>query len=223
MPDITFVSLTSSTTRQLQSTLTEHKGYSFSFSNTSIDTIDDLNYDVVVSPANSFGGLKGGIDMRYYLNLGKAELQKYVFDRIKNYHAGEILVGSSALINLRKVNPKIKTGPKYLLLCPTMTVPGDVSGTRNAYLYTRAMIDGLRVLKACDKSIRTVLCPIPCVGVGCMKPKIATFQMETAFAAYEGTGLIHAIFGHNPGKYVEFSDSFDQNMKIAHIQLINGR
>ena len=219
---ITFVSLTKSHLTTLQSTLKPHKNYDFKFSNTSIDSIEDLNYDAVISPANSFGGLKGGIDMRYYMNLGREKLQSHVFDVINERHYGELLVGEYSPINLKPFvrGPNV---PKFLILCPTMSIPMTVQGTRNAYYYTRAMLRAIKILNLAGKKITNVLCPIPCVGVGAMNIKIAAAQMETAFAAFEGKGLIFAIHGVDPETYTEYGDSFDQNMKLAYLQMINGR
>ncbi len=204
----------------LASALGEHEGYQFTYCN-SLDSLKLDEFDVFVSPANSFGELKGGIDMFYYRTFGGDKLQATVYGIIQSLHAGEVGVGEYAIVPLES--------KQTLLMCPTMTVPGDVSQSRNAYFFTRAMIRGLRKLTAAatDKPLR-VLCPIPCIGVGMMKPKIAALQIETAFAAFEGRGLIHAVYmkadSDEYKKYVEYQvDNVAQNSKMLMVQMVKGR
>lgn len=63
---------------------------------------------------------------------------------------------------------------KYLILCPTMTIPCDVSNTRNAYYFIHAMLEKINLLK----NVQTVLCPIPCTGFGQMDPKGVAKQVN---------------------------------------------
>lgn len=226
--NITFISRDKNSISALRGHLGTHNGYTFEYSNEELKDYDQLKkYDVYISPANSYGELKGGIDMQYYMLLGRDKLQKHIFDVIKKQYAGEILVGSSCLIKLEKISEEFKD--KYLLLCPTMTVPLDVSGTRNAYYFTRAMITGLKSMKRLGLTCSNVFCPTPCVGVGNMKTRIMAMQVETAFSAFEGKGLIYAIYldslnNELCNKYPEYHvNSVDQNAKMAYIQMINGR
>lgn len=126
--------------------------------------------DVYVSPANSFGELQGGIDMQYFLHFGRKELQDRVYKEIKTRYQGEVLIGEFCVITLPE--------GKLLLLCPTMTLPTDVSQTRNAYYFTRAMLKGLTILRKTGRKIDKVFCPILCIGVGGMDPELAARQIN---------------------------------------------
>lgn len=219
--NITFVSLTSKHLKHISERVKPSDQFEFHYSNTSIDSIDELQYDAVISPANSFGGLKGGVDMRYWMLLGKDKLQEHVFNQIMKKHYGEILVGEYSLIDLKKVNLTQKL-PRWLVLCPTMTIPTIVKDTRNAYYYTIAMLRAIKVLNLAGKDIKNVLVPIPCVGVGCMDPLIAAKQIAVAFDAFQNRGLIYAV--HNGGSGPEYPEyqkrNLDQNMKMAVVQML---
>jgi O-acetyl-ADP-ribose deacetylase (regulator of RNase III) len=206
---VTFVSLTLNHLNHVKSQLKPSEQFAFNYSNTSIDSIDELPYDAVISPVNSFGDLKGGIDMRYYMNLGKNELQQQVFHQIKTKHYGEILVGEYSLVDLKKFNPTL-VSPRWIIICPTMTVPTTVKDTRNAYYYTIAMLRAIKVLNLAGKNIKTVLVPIPCVGVGCMNSLTAAKQMSTVFDAFQHRGLIYTI--HNGGNGTEYPEYQKRNL-----------
>ncbi len=186
--------------------------------NKRIESINDLQYDVIISPANSFGELQGGIDMAYYINLGRNDLQEYIYDLIKTHYHGEILIGQYCIVNLQKMQQQ-KFGeiryakPQFLVLAPTMTVPLTVIGTRNAYYYMYAVLSCMDVLL--DKTnMRTVLCPVPCTGVGEMPINMAVFQMETAFLARKKTGPIYEIYDYDEEKAMTYGVS--QNSRIMY-------
>src|SRR5260370_830485 len=72
-----------------------------------------LSCDAVVSPANSFGFMDGGIDMLYSQHFGwhvQERLQKLILDR----HHGELIVGAAEIVETD--NLKIP----YLISAPTM-------------------------------------------------------------------------------------------------------
>ena len=60
-------------------------------------SILDLDVHAIVSPANSFGFMDGGIDMRYSLRFGW-QLQGRLQDRIVGRHQGELLVGMAEIL-----------------------------------------------------------------------------------------------------------------------------
>jgi O-acetyl-ADP-ribose deacetylase (regulator of RNase III) len=93
----------------------------------------DLDCDAVISPANSFGDMSGGIDQRidrFYDGAAQRETMKRIAER---YH-GELPVGTATIIALES-----KRFP-YLIVAPTMRAPSRVSGTLNAYLALRAAL-----------------------------------------------------------------------------------
>jgi len=202
--------------------------YKYRYSDLQVMSLADLNYDIVISPANSFGELKGGFDMQYYLHLGKEDLQKYIYNTIATKYYGEVLVGNSAIINLHKMQKKIfgvlkYDKPKYMLICPTMTIPTNVAGSRNAYLFTRAVLEGISLIKKIDNGVNSALLPVPCVGVGGMPAKTAANQIKAAFETWTGKGKIYAIYGYELEKFHEYQpNSVLQNAKMMYIQMIQG-
>ena len=79
-------------------------------------SILDLTVDAVVSPANSFGFMDGGIDQVYRDFFGR-KVEQDLQSRIKADHDGELLVGHAVLVHT--YNTKIP----FLIAAPTMRVP----------------------------------------------------------------------------------------------------
>jgi O-acetyl-ADP-ribose deacetylase (regulator of RNase III) len=74
-----------------------------------------LKVDSIVSPANSFGYMRGGIDGFYTKKFGPG-VEKDVQDLIKSEHDGEMLVGNAEIV---------ETGDKNIPFCisaPTMRI-----------------------------------------------------------------------------------------------------
>jgi O-acetyl-ADP-ribose deacetylase (regulator of RNase III) len=137
--------------------------------------IFDSAADAIISPANSFGYMDGGIDLVYLHRFGW-ELQTRLQTHIKADYDGELPVGQATIIETFD-----ETIP-YLVSAPTMRVPTDVSDTVNAYLAFRA---ALRAIKQYNRehraSIRSVLCPGLCTAIGRMPTDLAARQMAAAF------------------------------------------
>lgn len=218
---ITFLSREQNIINNLKTYLKRYGGFDFEFITDELRDISQLQYDCLVSPANSYGELKGGVDMCYYMNLGKEDLQNAIYHVIKNKFYGEILIGQCCCFPLEVFNPGL--GPKYLLLCPTMTIPADVSQTRNAYYFARALLTKLFELKKLNIEIKTVLCPIPCVGVGQMDSKMAAMQIDLAFdSIINKKGAIFQIYATDVNELNNQpsmqANSVLYNAKIAYIQ-----
>jgi O-acetyl-ADP-ribose deacetylase (regulator of RNase III) len=60
-------------------------------------SILDLNVDAVVSPANSFGFMDGGIDRLYSQHFGW-EVQDRLQELIRSRHHGELLIGTAEIV-----------------------------------------------------------------------------------------------------------------------------
>jgi O-acetyl-ADP-ribose deacetylase (regulator of RNase III) len=135
----------------------------------------DANVDAIVSPANSFGYMDGGIDLVYVERFGW-ELQDRLQSHIKEQHDGELPVGQATIVETDD------PGIPFLVSAPTMRVPMNVSQTLNAYLAFRAAIRAVRQHNAeGDRVIRSLLCPGLCTAVGRMPPTVAARQMATAY------------------------------------------
>jgi O-acetyl-ADP-ribose deacetylase (regulator of RNase III) len=146
--------------------------------------------DAIVSPANSFGFMDGGIDLAYLRFFGW-ELQDRLQDLLREEHFGELPVGQAVVVETGN-----GTIP-YLISAPTMRMPGNVSQTANAYLAFRATL--LAILghnKVATRSIETVLVPGLGTGIGEIPAARAARQMRMAYrAVVEG----HGKRERNPG------------------------
>lgn len=132
--------------------------------------LENMNYDCVVSPANSFGIMDGGFDgvLINYFGYG---LMKRVQDKIKAEYAGEQPVGTCLIV---------ETGNKkhpYLAHTPTMRIPRTIKEYDTIYNTMRAML--LEVRKYPD--IKTVLCTGLGTATGKIPPIIAARQMYLAY------------------------------------------
>jgi O-acetyl-ADP-ribose deacetylase (regulator of RNase III) len=98
-------------------------------------------------------------------------------NKIRNELFGELPVGMATII---------ETGDaviKYLISCPTMRVPEDVSKTLNAYLAFRAgLIEIIKLNQGDAKSkIVSVLCPGLGTLTGKISPETCARQMKYAY------------------------------------------
>src|SRR5262245_53290885 len=87
--------------------------------------------DAILSPANSFGFMDGGIDLSYSHFFGW-ELQDRLQQLLHRDHAGELPVGAAVVVPTQH-----ETIP-FLVSAPTMRVPANISETVNVYLAFRA-------------------------------------------------------------------------------------
>src|SRR5215831_12926516 len=76
--------------------------------------------NAIVSPANGYGYMDGGIDL-LYLNYFGNQIQKTVLDTIAPCPEGYLPVGTSLVVHTRD-----KRIP-YLIVSPTMLIPGPVN------------------------------------------------------------------------------------------------
>lgn len=137
--------------------------------------IFDLTADAIISPANSFGFMDGGIDLVYSKRLGW-HVQERLQKLLREQHDGELPVGLAVLIETDD-----DTIP-YCISAPTMRAPAPVADTLNAYLAFRA---ALRVAIAHNKSnpgaIQTLLSPGMATATGEMDPRVCAKQMHAAW------------------------------------------
>jgi O-acetyl-ADP-ribose deacetylase (regulator of RNase III) len=137
--------------------------------------IFDEPADAIVSPANSFGFMDGGIDMAYSLRFGW-DLQARLQALLHAEHDGELPVGQAVIIETK--DPKFP----FMISAPTMRVPMDVSETVNAFLAFRAVIRSVRTYnRTAQRPIESVLCPGLGTGVGRLHPDACARQMHYAY------------------------------------------
>src|SRR4051812_29543142 len=96
-------------------------------------SILDVACDAVVSPANSFGFMDGGID-RLYTQFFGVGVQERVQACIRDCHDGELLVGRADIV------PTGHERIPYLIAAPTMRVPTALGRSIHPYLAARAAL-----------------------------------------------------------------------------------
>ena len=129
----------------------------------------DVAFDTLVSPANSYGFMDGGIDM-HYINVLGPRVQNDVIRAVEMLPGGLLPVGSSIVVPVK--HDRIRR----LLVAPTMEHPEAVE-PRNA---SRAMAAILRRCKA--EAIEDVFCPGLCTLTGRVAPEEAATEMARAYA-----------------------------------------
>jgi O-acetyl-ADP-ribose deacetylase (regulator of RNase III) len=140
--------------------------------------------DAIVSPANSFGYMDGGIDLVYSMYFGW-ELEANLKTLLSERHYGELPVGQAVIL------PTGHAHIRFLVSAPTMRVPASIGGTPNVYLAFRAaLIAALSHNVNADAPIRSLLVPGFGTGVGKVAPEQAARQMRLAYdAIIKGHGI----------------------------------
>lgn len=136
------------------------------------EDIVKVDCDAIVSPANSFGFMDGGLDIHFSETFGW-HIQDELQEKIAQLDERELLVGKSMIIPTK--NDKIP----YLISAPTMRVPMsfNIATSVNAYLAMKAIL----IAAKNHEQIHTVAIPGLCTGCGRMPFHIASSQMFLAF------------------------------------------
>ena len=132
--------------------------------------------DVIVSPANSFGIMDGGLDLAIRDELGFVA-QRKIQEVIVAKHHGELPIGCAEII---------ETGDsrwRYMVAAPTMRIPEPISFTINAYLAFRAILVAIENLNRnmCKREIDSVVCSGLGTGVGKVSSLKCARQMRAAY------------------------------------------
>lgn len=143
------------------------------------------NADAIVSPANSFGIMDGGLDLAIREQLGysiQGAIQKVIIDK---YH-GELPVGCAEIV---------ETGDKrwkYMIAAPTMRIPERITHTINAYLAFRATLLAIKRFNQTfgHRVIESVVCSGLGTGIGAMPASRCAGQMLLAYKAMTLSGAI---------------------------------
>jgi len=133
-------------------------------------------FDCMVSAANSFGLMDGGVDLSIIRFFGY-ELMDRVQERVLADYLGEQPVGTCFIIETgHEAHP-------YLAHTPTMRVPMPVTRTDNVYRAMWAMLLAVRLHNRSSKArtIKTVACPGLGTATGRMPPREAARQMAAAY------------------------------------------
>ncbi|MCP3883814.1 MAG: Appr-1-p processing protein, partial [Sulfitobacter sp.] len=148
------------------------------------DDPGDVKAHAVVSPANSFGFMDGGIDAVYTHVFG-VHLQRDLQEVIEADYGGELPVGQATIV------PTGHPDIPWCISAPTMRVPCDVANTPNAYLAFRAALRAVLEHNSSSQSpITTVLCPGLGTAVGRMPVERCARQMRAAWDRVLGPGVL---------------------------------
>jgi O-acetyl-ADP-ribose deacetylase (regulator of RNase III) len=144
-----------------------------------------VSADAMVSPANSFGIMDGGLDLAIRGELGTS-VQRVLQDRIQVAHHGELPVGSAEIV------PTQSERWPFLIAAPTMRVPEDIAQTLNCYLAFRAVLLAIRKHNASSPSaqILSIICSGLGTGIGNVPPRKCASQMRIAYLQIGGDGVI---------------------------------
>tara|TARA_R110000772_G_scaffold17946_3_gene50017 strand:+ start:156490 stop:157134 length:645 start_codon:yes stop_codon:yes gene_type:complete len=98
---------------------------------------EDVDFDCIVSAANSFGLMDGGVDGAITMYFGGQMMDRVQAHIIDRYH-GEQPVGTSFII---RGNEQLNDGDnKYVAHTPTMRIPMNIVATENVYQAMKAML-----------------------------------------------------------------------------------
>ena len=137
--------------------------------------IFDLSADAVISPANSFGFMDGGIDLVYSKRFGW-HVQERIQQLLRESHDGELPVGLAVIV------PTDDEEIPYCISAPTMRAPAKVPDTLNAYLAFRAALRvAVRFSEMNAAPIGSLLSPGMATATGEMDPRICAKQMHAAW------------------------------------------
>lgn len=133
-----------------------------------------LTADALVSPANSFGDMGGGLD-KAIDDFFKGEAQRKVQYLIRTEFFGEMPVGVARVLEMHHARFP------YLIVAPTMRIPGNVGKTIHAYLAMRAILAAILTHNfTASRKIKSIAVSSLCTGVGGMPYMEAAEQMLTA-------------------------------------------
>ena len=140
----------------------------------------DIVADAVVSPANSFGWMRGGIDAVYAQAFPQAEA--HVRSAVLAYHGGELPVGEALVVSTGEPEPA------WLISAPTMRLSGEPlpADTVHPYLAARAVLrlwqDGrLEDGRLVRDVVRVIAMPGLGTGVGGVAPETCARQVAAAW------------------------------------------
>lgn len=135
--------------------------------------IFELGADALVSPANSFGFMDGGLDHQISERMGW-HIQDLVRRTIDTRPLRELLIGESIIV------PTGDSRTPWLIVAPTMRVPMRIRESINAYLAMKALLLAARAHQDVVP-IRSVAIPGLGTGIGELGPETAAEQMKHAY------------------------------------------
>ena len=133
-------------------------------------SIVEVARGAVVSPANSYGEMGGGVDLVYRNHFGR-KIERAVQSKISQAFGNYLPIGEAVLVETGS------NGIPYLISAPTMFLP-EPTTDQNVY---SAMLAMLKVAESSSSLIDAVFCPGMGTGVGCLEYSVAASAMARAY------------------------------------------
>jgi O-acetyl-ADP-ribose deacetylase (regulator of RNase III) len=139
----------------------------------------DVVAQAVVSPANSYGWMRGGIDAVYARAFPGVE--QHVRSAVLAFHGGELPIGEAVIVATGEAEPA------WLISAPTMREAGELlpPDTVHPYLAARAVFlmwrDGEHDHGPVRESVETIAMPGLGTGVGGVDPATCARQVAAAW------------------------------------------
>ena len=138
------------------------------------DDILQVAHGAVVSPANSYGYMDGGVDA-FYAAFFDQQLEKRVLQMIDRDANGMLPVGAALLVDTD--HPRIP----FLIVAPTMELPRSGDATKVFF----AMAAVLNLVNRYPSKLQHVYCPGLGTGVGAVDPERAASEMASAYGKWK--------------------------------------
>ena len=132
--------------------------------------------DAIVSPANSFGIMDGGLDLAIRNELG-FQIETDIQEVILNKYHGEMPIGNAEIINTNHDRWS------YMISAPTMRIPENINYTLNTYIAFRAILIAINNFNELvpKKPIKSLVCSGLGTEIGSMEPIKCAAQMRAAY------------------------------------------
>ena len=132
--------------------------------------------DAIVSPANSFGIMDGGLDLAIRNELG-FQVETDIQEVILNKYHGEMPIGNAEIINTNH------NKWSYMIAAPTMRIPENVAFTLNAYIAFRTILIAINSFNESKpkRPIKSLVCSGLATGIGSMEVTKCAAQMRAAY------------------------------------------
>lgn len=146
--------------------------------------------DALVSPANSFGIMDGGLDLAIRDELGfvvESRIQQVILEK----HHGELPVGCAEIVATD--HPRWR----YMVAAPTMRVPEPIPFTINAYLAFRAILLAVENFnkRHGKREIDSLVCCGLGTGIGKVSANKCALQMRMAYHVMKTPSRIPSFHG----------------------------
>jgi O-acetyl-ADP-ribose deacetylase (regulator of RNase III) len=141
----------------------------------------DNKIDVIISPANSYGHMTGGIDKDI------CKIDTFIQDKVSHAISKSVFLDmdNEPFIPVGTCVPVKINKDLTILIAPTMKHPKDITGTNNVFLAFNAILINLKIQNYHNKDL-VVACSCLGTGIGGMNAEKSAKQILHAF-------LIHQI------------------------------